>query len=55
MDWDDYCMNFAIIASHKSEDPKHKVGACIVNEENKTIVGVGYNQGMYLHYKVRPI
>lgn len=40
--WDDYFMGVALLSAYRSKDPSTKVGACIVDTENK-IVGVGYN------------
>jgi len=40
--WDEYFMTFAQVASKKSKDPSTKVGACIVDTENR-VVGLGYN------------
>lgn len=40
--WNEYFMSIAKLSSYRSKDPNTKVGACIVNGENK-IVGVGYN------------
>lgn len=40
--WDEYFMSVAKLSSYRSKDPNTKVGACIVNVDNK-IVGVGYN------------
>ena len=40
--WQDYFMKLAEITARRSKDPSTKVGACIVNEENK-ILSVGYN------------
>lgn len=40
--WDEYFMGVAILSSYRSKDPNTKVGACLVNSDNK-IVGVGYN------------
>ncbi len=40
--WDEYFMGIAILSAYRSKDPSTKVGACIVNENNR-IVGVGYN------------
>lgn len=40
--WDEYFMGVAILSSYRSKDPSTKVGACIVDNDNK-IVGVGYN------------
>ncbi len=40
--WDEYFMGIAILSAYRSKDPSTKVGACIVDGDNK-IVGVGYN------------
>lgn len=40
--WDEYFMGIAIFTSLRSKDPNSKVGAVIVNEQNR-IVGTGYN------------
>lgn len=40
--WDEYFMGIALLSAHRSKDPNTRVGACIVDEDNK-IVGVGYN------------
>lgn len=40
--WDDYFMSVAILAAQRSKDPCTKVGACIVNKQNR-IVATGYN------------
>lgn len=40
--WEQYFMAIAMISSQRSKDPNTKVGACIVNPDNK-IVGIGYN------------
>lgn len=42
LSWDEYFMGIALLSSHRSKDPNTKVGACIVDQDNK-IVGVGYN------------
>lgn len=42
INWDDYFMSIAYIASLRSKDPKTKVGACIVNQDNR-IISTGYN------------
>lgn len=42
MDWDEYFMAVAFLVAKRSKDPVTRVGACIVDNENK-IVGVGYN------------
>ena len=41
--WDDIWIDFAHTISRRSPDPKHKVGAVIVNEENTQVLSVGYN------------
>lgn len=40
--WDEYFMGIALLSAYRSKDPNTKVGACIVDEDNK-VVGVGYN------------
>ena len=40
--WDQYFMGIAILSSERSKDPNTRVGACIVNEDNK-ILSLGYN------------
>ena len=40
--WDSYFMGIALLAAQRSKDPNTKVGACIVNTNNK-IVAIGYN------------
>lgn len=40
--WDEYFMTFAQVAAKKSKDPSTKVGACIVDQQNR-VVGLGYN------------
>ena len=40
--WDEYFMGVAMLSAKRSKDPNTKVGACIVNENNR-IVGIGYN------------
>jgi dCMP deaminase len=42
INWDEYFMGVAILASQRSKDPSTQVGACIVNNDNK-IMSVGYN------------
>lgn len=42
INWDEYFMGVAILASKRSKDPNTQVGACIVNDDNK-IMSVGYN------------
>ena len=40
--WDQYFMGIAILSSERSKDPSTRVGACIVNIDNK-ILSMGYN------------
>lgn len=40
--WDEYFMANAILVSSRSKDPHNRVGACIVNSENK-VLSIGYN------------
>ena len=40
--WDSYFMSIAILSSLRSKDPRTKVGAVIVNEDNH-ILSTGYN------------
>lgn len=40
--WDEYFLGVAKLSAMRSKDPNTKVGACIVNQQNR-IVGVGYN------------
>jgi len=41
--WDSIWMKFAHSISMRSPDPKHKVGAVIVNDENTQVLSIGYN------------
>ncbi len=41
--WDDIWMSFAVKISNRSLDPKHKVGAVVVNQENTQVLSIGYN------------
>jgi dCMP deaminase len=40
--WEKYAMKIAETAALRSEDPYMKVGACVLDKDNR-IVGVGYN------------
>ncbi len=40
--WDDYFMGVALLASERSKDPNTRVGACIVDTQNR-ILSTGYN------------
>ena len=41
--WDEVWMKTATILSERSYDPRHKVGAIIVTEDNTQVLAVGYN------------
>lgn len=40
--WEQFFMGIASLTARRSKDPKTKVGACIVDDENK-ILSIGYN------------
>lgn len=40
--WDEYFMGVALLAAERSKDPSTRVGACIVDQDNK-IISTGYN------------
>lgn len=40
--WDEYFMGIAMLSAERSKDPSTRVGACIVNQDNR-ILSVGYN------------
>ena len=42
INWDEYFMGVAKLASFRSKDPNSQVGACIVGQDNK-ILSMGYN------------
>ena len=42
INWNEYLMGVAILASKRSKDPNTQVGACIV-DENNIILSTGYN------------
>ena len=42
INWNEYFMGLAIMASYRSKDPSTQVGACIVDEKNN-ILSLGYN------------
>ena len=49
LSWDEYFMMNALLISARSKDPHNRVGACIVNSDNK-VLSVGYNglpKGMF--------
>lgn len=41
--WDKIWTDFATQISNRSLDPKYKVGAIIVNDENTQVLSIGYN------------
>lgn len=43
LNWDEYFMGNAILASMRSKDPSNQVGACVVDEKNHKILSIGYN------------
>ena len=47
--WDQYFMGIAILSSERSKDPSTRVGACIVNDDNK-ILSMGYNDNLKTKY-----
>ncbi len=42
LSWDQYFMGIALLSAERSKDPHTRVGACIVDPDNK-ILSVGYN------------
>ena len=42
-EWDEIWANFANQISRRSVDPKYKVGAVVVNDENTQVLSIGYN------------
>ena len=42
INWDEYFMGIAQLSALRSKDPNTKVGACIVDNDNK-VVSIGYN------------
>ena len=40
--WDEYFMGVALLASQRSKDPSTRVGACVIDKENR-ILSTGYN------------
>lgn len=40
--WEEYFMGIAFLSAQRSKDPNTKVGACIVDQNNK-VVSIGYN------------
>ena len=42
LDWEEYALELARVASERSEDPFVKVGACVLRSDN-SVAGLGYN------------
>ena len=42
-EWDEIWIEFAKSIARRSVDPKHKVGAIVVNSQNTQVLSVGYN------------
>ena len=42
INWDEYFMGIALLSAMRSKDPNTKVGACIVDKDNK-VISIGYN------------
>jgi len=42
LDWEEYALELARVASLRSEDPFMKVGACVLRHDN-SVAGLGYN------------
>jgi dCMP deaminase len=42
LDWEEYALELAGVASLRSEDPFVKVGVCVLREDN-SVAGLGYN------------
>jgi dCMP deaminase len=43
LNWEEYFMTLALVASLKSKDPSTQVGAVIVDNKTKKIISSGYN------------
>lgn len=43
LSWNEYFMGIALLSSMRSKDPHNQIGACIVDEESKMILSIGYN------------
>ena len=41
--WDNVWMGFAELVSKRSADPKYKVGAVIISDDNTQVMSIGYN------------
>ena len=42
-DWDHVWMEFAHLISQRSYDPRYRVGAVVVTDDNTQVLAVGYN------------
>ena len=40
--WEEFCLNLAVVASKRSEDPHKQVGACALDHDHR-VLGVAYN------------
>jgi dCMP deaminase len=52
IDWDEYAISLAVVASLRSEDPYRKVGACALSHDNR-VLGMAYN-GLAQGFNVSP-
>ena len=41
--WDSIWMKFAFLVAERSYDPRHQVGAVIINDDNTQVLAIGYN------------
>jgi dCMP deaminase len=53
LSWEEYALKIAEVTALRSEDPYMKVGACVLNADNR-IIGVGYN-GLASGKNVTPV
>ena len=42
-EWDSIWMKFALLVAERSYDPRHQVGAVVVNDDNTQVLAIGYN------------
>jgi dCMP deaminase len=42
LSWEEYALKIADVTALRSEDPYMKVGACVLDKDNR-VIGVGYN------------
>jgi dCMP deaminase len=55
LNWDEYALSLAKVASLRSEDPYVRVGACLLRSDN-SVGGLGYNgapQGVDINWENR--